>query len=240
MFFFLHSSTSERCRSRSVLRSTLTPRGSLLFLCLLSVFAFASNSASGQVLYGTLTGNVTDAKDASVPGATVEVTNLGTGLVKTMVADDRGSYMFTDLPPGNYSVKIIGTGFKTAINEKLTITANTVVRFDTQHEVGDGNARVDVSSGNVVVLQTDRADINIVQTSRQVNELPLTGSAGRNYQSLLTIVPGAVKELGTSVVSNGAGEVNSAAGSPQRSVSFNVNGVSRLQNNTRVDGASVI
>jgi hypothetical protein len=73
-----------------------------------------------------------------------------------------------------------------------------------------------------------------------VNELPLTGSAGRNYQSLLTIVPGAVKELGTSVVSNGAGEVNSASGSPQRSVSFNVNGVSRLQNNTRVDGASVI
>ena len=46
----------------------------------------------------------------------------------------------------------------------------------------------------------------------------------------MTLVPGAVM----------AGEQNSAAGSPQRSISFNVNGVSRLQNNTRLDGASVV
>ena len=37
-----------------------------------------------------------------------------------------------------------------------------------------------------------------------------------------------------------AGEQNSAAGSPQRSISFNINGVSRLQNNTKLDGASVV
>ena len=46
----------------------------------------------------------------------------------------------------------------------------------------------------------------------------------------MQIVPGAVMQ----------GEQNSAAGSPQRSISFNVNGVSRLQNNTRIDGASVV
>ncbi|HEY8560122.1 MAG TPA: hypothetical protein VIL74_07080 [Pyrinomonadaceae bacterium] len=78
-----------------------------------------------------------------------------------------------------------------------------------------------------------------MQTARQVNDLPLTGSQGRNYQSLLTIVPGAVKDLSRNVVSNGAGEANSAAGNPQRSISFNVNGVSRLQNNTRIDGSAV-
>ncbi len=37
-----------------------------------------------------------------------------------------------------------------------------------------------------------------------------------------------------------SGEENSAAGNPQRSISYNVNGVSRLQNNTRIDGSSVI
>jgi hypothetical protein len=62
-----------------------------------------------------------------------------------------------------------------------------------------------------------------------VNDLPLAGSVGRNYQSLMGLVPGAVLQ----------GEQNSAAGSPQRSISFNVNGVSRLQNNTRIDGAGV-
>jgi len=69
-------------------------------------------------------------------------------------------------------------------------------------------------SASAVVLQTDRADVHITQTSREVNNLPLTGSAGRNYQSLMTLVPGTVM----------AGEQNSAAGSPQRSISFNVNG----------------
>src|SRR6185436_13608467 len=68
-----------------------------------------------------------------------------------------------------------------------------------------------------------------VQTQAQVSSLPLTGSAGRNYQSLMQTVPGALM----------AGEQNSVAGSPQRSISFNVNGVSRMQNNTKLDGASI-
>jgi hypothetical protein len=85
--------------------------------------------------------------------------------VKTLIADDRGGYSFTDLPPGYYQVLVSSAGFKTAINERITITANTVIRFDTQLEVGDVAARVDVSSGNDVVLQTDRADVNYVQSS---------------------------------------------------------------------------
>ncbi len=72
--------------------------------------------------------------------------------------------------------------------------------------------------------------MGVVQSSRQINDLPLAGSVGRNYQSLMGLVPGSINQ----------GEQNSAAGSPQRSISFNVNGVSRLQNNTRIDGASVI
>lgn len=240
MFFFLHSSTSEICGLERDHASIRPIRSLLPFLCLLAILGLAPLGVNAQVLYGTLTGNVTDSKDAAVPGAKVEATNLGTGSVKTVVTDERGGYSFTDLQPGTYKVLISGAGFKTAIDQSVAIAANTVTRFDTQLEVGDVNVNVDVSPSNDVILQTDRADINVVQTSREVNELPITGSAGRNYQSLLTIVPGAVKELGTSVVSNGAGEVNSASGSPQRSISFNVNGVSRLQNNTRVDGASVI
>ena len=87
-----------------------------------------------------------------------------------------------------------------------------------------------VTSEATAPLQTDRTDINITQTTRQISELPLTGSLGRNYQSLMTLVPGSI----------GAGEQNSVAGNPQRSISFNVNGVSRMQNNTRIDGSSIV
>ncbi|MGB9606744.1 MAG: hypothetical protein ACPL88_12785, partial [Bryobacteraceae bacterium] len=51
-----------------------------------------------------------------------------------------------------------------------------------------------------------------------------------NYQSLMAIIPGAVMY----------GEHNSDAGNPQRSISFHVNGVSRLLNNTKLDGASIV
>jgi hypothetical protein len=197
-------------------------------------------TAQAQVLYGTLTGNVTDAGGAAVPGAKVEITNVGTGDVKTTTTNDDGSYTVSDLQAGRYKVLVSGSGFKTAINERVTIAVNNVTRFDTKLEVGDVNATVDVTSATDTALQTDRADVNFVQTTRQVTDLPLTGSQGRNYQSLLTIVPGAIKDLTANVVANGSGEQNSAAGSPQRSISYNVNGVSRLQNNTRIDGASAI
>jgi hypothetical protein len=193
----------------------------------------------GQVLYGSLTGNITDQADAAVPGAKIEVTNLETGNVKTIMTDERGGYLFSDLQPGIYKVLVTMPAFKSAINENVAIAANNTLRFDTKLEVGDVNATVTVLSDSAPLLQTDRTDINVVQTARQVNDLPLTGSQGRNYQSLLTIVPGATKDLSQNVVSNGAGEANSAAGNPQRSISFNVNGVSRLQNNTRIDGSAV-
>jgi len=232
---YLTSTATDSFEKNAIARSGGTTLFSLL---LLTVFFVVTTQA--QVLYGTLTGNISDPGGAGVPGAKIEITNLGTGDVKTVTTNGDGSYTVSDLQPGLYKVLITNSGFKTAINERVTISINTVTRFDTKLEVGDVSATVNVSETTDTVLQTDRADVNYIQTSRQVNELPLTGSVGRNYQSLLTVIPGAVKELGTSVVSNGAGEVNSASGSPQRSISFNVNGVSRLQNNTRVDGASVI
>ena len=146
----------------------------------------------------------------------------------------------SDLLPGVYKVLITKEGFKTSINERIVVAANSVARFEPKLEVGDVSASVVITSDSDTVLQTDSAELKVVQTTRQINDLPLTGSQGRNYQSLLTIVPGASKDLGQSVIQMGAGEANSAAGNPQRSISYNVNGTSRLQNNTRIDGAAVL
>ena len=76
-------------------------------------------AAYAQVLYGSLTGNVTDQKGAAVPGAKVEVTNTRTGLVKTVNTDERGGYDFSDLQVGNYKVTIALTSFK-ALREAST------------------------------------------------------------------------------------------------------------------------
>ncbi|MEP6902251.1 MAG: TonB-dependent receptor [Actinomycetota bacterium] len=191
---------------------------------------FIPVAANAQVLYGSLTGNITDPNGSPVAGANVEVTNINTGVKKNYTTDERGGYLFSDLQPGVYNVIISLNAFKTVIKEKVQIVANATFRFDTQLDPGDVKETVTVTADSSDQLQTDRADVSVTQTSRQINNLPLAGSTGRNYQSLMQIVPGSVM----------AGEQNSAAGSPQRSISFNVNGVSRLQNNTRIDGAGVI
>ena len=245
MFLFLKSIKliSREKRPKFTHKGAQTIRGTeqipIALLTLIFVLALGF-AVQGQVLYGTLTGNVSDAGGAVVAGAKVEITNAHTGAVKNTTTNENGGYTFTDLQPGTYKITITNTGFKTAVNETIAIAANSVTRFDTKLEVGDVSATVNVSGATDTVLQTDRADLNFVQTTRQVTDLPLTGSQGRNYQSLLTIVPGAIKDLTANVVANGSGEQNSAAGSPQRSISYNVNGVSRMQNNTRIDGASAL
>jgi hypothetical protein len=213
----LNSGPKEHCPRRFA---------TMLMLILLAVAM--PRTITAQVLYGSLTGNISDQTGAAVAGAKVEVLHVSTGVAKSVLTDERGGYLFSDLQGGIYKVTITAASFKTLAQENVRVDANTLRRLDAQLQVGDVSGAVEVVSTSEA-LQTDRADINIVQTSRQVNDLPLAGSVGRNYQSLMGLVPGAVLQ----------GEQNSAAGSPQRSISFNVNGVSRLQNNTRIDGAGV-
>jgi hypothetical protein len=195
--------------------------------------------AFGQVLYGSLTGNVTDQAGAVVPGAKVSAANVNTGVVKETVSDDAGRYLFGDLQPGVYKVTIAASNFKTLIQEDVRIAANMARRIDAQLETSGVSETVAVVA-SAAAIQTDRADVNITQSARQVNNLPLFGSVGRNYQSLIYLIPGATKGTGGFFINQTGTEDNSAAGNPQRSMSFNINGVSRLQNNTRIDGSSVI
>jgi hypothetical protein len=204
----------------------------------ITVFALAlHHPANAQVLYGSLTGNVTDPSGAVVAGARVEALNVGTGAAKTATTDDRGVFLFSDLQAGIYKLTITAQAFKSLVQDNIKIDANTSRRLDAELQVGDVSATVQIST-DTPALQTERADVNITQSARQINNLPLFGSVGRNYQTLIQLIPGSSRSQGFG--GNGSGEENSAAGNPQRSISYNVNGVSRLQNNTRIDGSSVI
>jgi hypothetical protein len=222
-------------RLASIKDLSMAARGGLLAL-LLAVLALAP-PAQAQVLYGTLTGEVTDPTGAVVAGAKVTALNTGTNVAKTGVTSERGVFAFSDLQPGVYDLTVEAPAFNAATRKSIRVDSNSTRRIDTQLQVAGVTDTVEVSVA-AAPLQTDRADIHITQTAREVNDLPLGGTSGRNYQSLMQLVPGAIIERSAAV--SPTGEVNSAAGSPQRSISFNVNGVSRLQNNTKLDGASIV
>ena len=211
-----------------------------LALLILSVLLVPAASRA-QVLYGSLVGNVTDPNGAAVTGAKVEIVNVATAALTTATTDDRGFYSVNDLQAGLYKVTVSKESFKTTLKEDVRIEANKTVRFDSQLEVGGVAETVVVTTDQQATLQTDRGDVNVTQSAREINNLPLYGSIGRNYQSLLLLIPGTTRGTGGFFINaTGNGEDNSDAGNPQRSMSFNVNGVSRLQNNTKIDGSSIV
>ena len=187
-----------------------------------------AGSANGQVLYGSLTGNLTDASGAAVPGAKVEALNVGTGVTKQAVSDDRGTYLFSDLQPGTYKVTISAPAFAARVLENVAVTLNSVLRLDAQLSVSQVSESINVSAG-AAVLQTDRADINNQINSTQIVDLPLINSQGRNFQVLYKILPGFTPPV----------EAHSDSGNPQRSMVTQANGMPQSSNNTKLDGATI-
>ncbi len=183
----------------------------------------------GQVLYGSLTGNVTDQKGANVPGVKIEARNVGTGATRETTTDGNGGYQLSSLQPGTYSVTFTFSSFKTLIQENVKVDANAIRRLDAELQVADVKETVVVTQ-EVAPLQTDRADVNTQLQATQLADLPIsTAGSGRNFQGLYRVVPG------FSAVTEG---VSSDGGNPQRSMTGNVNGNSMQANLTRIDGAS--
>jgi len=199
-----------------------------LFVVLILLFVACTVAAApcaAQVLYGSLTGNVTDPSGAALPKATVEARNIGTGVTQSAITDAAGDYRFNALQPGTYKVSISASGFATTVFEQVDVGANVVRRLDAQLQVATQKQVLTVTS-EVTLLQTEKADVHTDLTRRVVDDLPSAGSQGRNFQSLLQLIPGA------GLLS----ETNSLAGNPERAMNTNVNGQSNQTVNTRIDG----
>jgi hypothetical protein len=191
---------------------------------LLCAVAF-TGPAHGQVLYGTLTGNVADSSGGAVPNAKVEARNSATGVSKQTVTESGGNYVFNDLLPGTYQVTISATSFGSVIEQGVAVDANGVRRVDVKLQPAQVSQSI-VVDASVAVLQADRADVSNQLPSAEIAQLP--EPATRNYQSLLVIVPG---------VTPPASE-HSEAGNPQGALGTNVNGASYNNNNTKLEGTS--
>ena len=187
----------------------------------------AASPVQAQVLYGSLTGVVTDQSGASIPGADVSATNTLTGRELTTSTDAQGRYSFVNVQAGPYDLTISSDGFRALTLTGNTVSVNEVTRVDVQLEVGQVTEVVTVE-GTAVALQTDKADTSAEITSEAVKDLPLPGF--RNYQSLVNLVPGATP----------ARFQNSILDTPARSLSTNINGTNRNNNVTRIDGAASI
>lgn len=197
-------------------------------LLLLAILWVSGSVASAQVLYGSVTGNVTDKSGAFVTSASVTVRNQDTGAIRNVKTNGSGQFTARDLEPGTYSVSVPATSnFGVFEQQNVAVDANQEVRVNVKLQLSSVSAEIVVTDAPPV-LQTDTAEVSAVISSTEIEELPLGGSQGRNFQSLYSLVPGAAA----------LGEANSTAANPSRSFAVNINGVTNTGNTTRVDGAT--
>jgi hypothetical protein len=202
-------------------------KGSVLAAIIICLGVLFVPIANAQVLYGTLTGTVSDTTGAVIPNASVLLSNQGTAEVRTLTTNAQGEYAALNLPPGTYTVTVARSGNFAGFTQKnLAINANQQVRVDVTLQPSSVSTEVTVNTAPPS-LQTETADINHNISQAQVAELPLTSTQGRNFQALYTLVPGAAA----------VSEQNSTASNPSRAISANVNGTGYNGNTTRIDGA---
>jgi Carboxypeptidase regulatory-like domain len=144
--------------------------------------------AWAQAGTGSLTGTVKDSQGAVLPGATITITNTATGATRTTVSNESGAYHLPGLPPGNYTLKVELSGFRTHVHENVMIQVDIATRNDVELALGGIAETVTVTEATPI-LNTTNASIGNTMGAATIARLPVEA---QNVVHLLSLQPGAV------------------------------------------------
>ena len=183
--------------------------------------------ADAQVrITGGISGTVTDPSDAVIPGATVQLTDEGTGITRDTITNNAGAFQYPDLNSGRYTVKVSLQGFQSALYSKVVVEAGRTTDLHVRLTVGSTTEAITVS-GSAPVLETTQNTVSSTIDRKQVIELPL---ASRDAFGLARLVPGAVAPAGT-----GSTHYN---GMPGGTINPTIDGVNNSSNGFKSGGTS--
>jgi len=153
-----------------------------LLLLLASTSLFAQVNAS-------LSGTVSDASGALIPGVEVTAKNVRTGITDTRVTNETGNFVFPSLQPGQYTLSSALSGFQTATYNNVELGEGQAVRLNFTLQVGGAAQNVEVTIAADTVLATTSASVGNVLAEKDVLNLPL---ATRNVLDMLQTTAGVV------------------------------------------------
>lgn len=195
----------------------------LVRFSVLLVAVFLPLSVLAQIDTGGITGTVTDPSGSVVSGATVTLTNTAIGAPLTTKSTSTGTYSFTGVRPGTYSLEAEAPGFETFIDSGLLIHVQQVLTVDVHLVTGAVTQHVTVTA-EAPLLQGENAALGQTVTSQAVNDLPLET---RDWASLAQLSAG----VATAPVGNPSGDSGQTS-----SAFFAVNGIDTWQNDFRLNG----
>jgi hypothetical protein len=170
----------------------------------------------GQAETAQITGTVYDPSGAAIPSASVVVKSVDTGVVREVTTSVSGSYIATDLLPGEYLVSATASGF-VQIQQRVTATVGAKLAVDLHLEVGKASTVVEVNAAAIQV-NTETQTLSTVVDQTELRELP---TLTRNPYALVAISGNA-----------------SDGGAMARGVGYAINGQRESSTNILLDGAA--
>jgi outer membrane receptor protein involved in Fe transport len=151
--------------------------------------------ARAQAVYGTVVGTVTDPSGAQVAGATVTILDMDRNVSTVTTTNDSGNFRQGFLIVGRYQVKVERPGFRTYVRNNVSVSVDNETTVDVKLELGNTNQTVEVTAQGEV-LKTERSDVAITFSQKQVQDLP---SIGRRFSNFELITPGVTQTSGNAI-----------------------------------------
>jgi hypothetical protein len=198
-----------------------------IFLAIVLNLSLAISTYS-QVTGATLSGTVTDASGAAVPGASISAKNTTTGITVEATADANGFYNIPNLQPAPYEVRTTSKGFSTAVSN-VTLAVGAQQTMNVALKIGETSQTVEVTESAPQINLTSSTLAGQVE-SQTVVDLPLNG---RDWTSLATLHPG------VKLIEEQMSYATSARGNRGFGAELTISGQRTTTNNYRLDGISV-
>ncbi|MBF8300596.1 MAG: Oar protein [Acidobacteria bacterium] len=193
-------------------------------------------SAFAQLTTGTISGTVVDQTKAILPGAEVTITNVGTGLVRTVFANDNGRFEAPNLPIGPYEITAALQGFGTAVRRDIQVTVGRTIALDLTLPLASVQQEVIVTGAAPLVEVTSATVSNLID-ARRVEDLPLVN---RDLTQLAFLQPGVIRipSSGSQGVFSGMGDKFTVAGARGTQNLYLLDGVSNADLSGNAQGSS--
>jgi hypothetical protein len=163
-----------------------------LWVMLLAVFLGCGRNSFAQAYETTLTGTVRDTTGATIPNATLSITNQGTNAVRNTTTGDAGNYYVGNLPIGMYRMTVSAPNFATEQISDIELVVGEARSLNVRLNINSVVQEISIVD-TAPALATNTAEIGAVIGTQQIKDLPLNG---RNIASLLALVPGAIDSGG--------------------------------------------
>jgi Carboxypeptidase regulatory-like domain/TonB dependent receptor/TonB-dependent Receptor Plug Domain len=186
----------------------------------------------GQRTNGTILGIVTDSTGAIIPGATVLVTNTGTGVSQSVTTNSSGEYQVVGLPAGEYKISAASKGFKTEIRLGVVLTVGATMTDNLSLQNGQVTETV-VVTDEAAQVETSSPTVSGLVGEHAIRELPLNG---RDWLQLATLQAGVMGGLGQQATEGSPTNSRAARGNGEN---LYINGNRPTENLYLIDGLIV-